>query len=67
MTIVEERKQQYITQIQQIKDPTVRRTAILKGMEKLVEEFGNESEKFGTQFGLYPLWAAFNIASRGSL
>lgn len=58
---IEERKQQYITQIQQINDPMAKRVAMLKGMEKLVEEFGNESEKFGIKFGLYPLWAAFNI------
>lgn len=62
MLTMEERKQQYIKQIQQIKDPTARRAAILNGMEKLIEEFGNESEKFGTKFGLYPLWATFDIA-----
>ena len=67
MVTIEERKQQYIKQIQQVNDPTAKRVAILKGMERLIEEFGNESEKFGTQFGLYPLWAAFDIAPRGSL
>ena len=29
----------------------------MKMTEKLVKEFGNESEKFGIKFGLYPLWA----------
>jgi GMP synthase PP-ATPase subunit len=58
---IEERKRQYIKQIQQINDPTAKRMAILKKMEKLVEEFGNESEKFGIKFGLYPLWAAFDV------
>lgn len=62
MVTLEERKQQYIKQIQQINDLTARRVAILKGMEKLVEEFGNESEKFGIKFGLYPLWAALNVS-----
>jgi len=61
MVIIEKRKQQYIKQIQQINDPTARRVAILRRMEKLVEEFGNESEKFGIKFGLYPLWVAFDI------
>jgi hypothetical protein len=31
-------------------------------MEQLVKEFGNESEKFGAKLGLYPLWAALDIA-----
>jgi len=61
MAPIEERKQQYVKQIQQISDPTARRIAILRGMEELVKEFGNESEKFGIKFGLYPLWATFDI------
>lgn len=61
MATIEERKQQYVKQIQQINDPTARRVAILRRMEELVKEFGNESEKFGIQFGLYPLWATFDI------
>jgi hypothetical protein len=61
MATIEERKQQYVMHIQQISDPIAKRVAILKGMEKLVEEFGNESEKFGIKFGLYPLWAAFDV------
>ena len=60
MVTIEERKRQYMTQIQQINNPTARRVAMLKGMAKLVEEFGNESERFGIKFGLYPLWVAFD-------
>lgn len=58
MTTIEERKQQYIKQVQNINDPAAKRMAMLKLMEKLIDEFGNESEKFGVKFGLYPLWAA---------
>lgn len=61
MATIEKRKQQFIKQIQQIDDPAARRISILRRMEELVEEFGNESEKFGIKFGLYPLWAAFDI------
>lgn len=29
----------------------------LKLMDAIVEEFGNDSEKFGIQLCLYPVWA----------
>jgi hypothetical protein len=60
MTTLEERKAEFSAQVALIENPEVRRLARLRGMDKLVEEFGNESEKFGVQFGLYPIWASLD-------
>jgi hypothetical protein len=55
---------EFRAQIALIENPEARGLAMLRGMDKLVEEFGNESEKFGVRFGLYPLWASLDEGLR---
>jgi hypothetical protein len=54
---VRERKKKYQEQIALIADETRRNAARYRGECKLVQEFGNASEKDGIKFGLVPSWA----------
>ena len=53
---IAERKHQYKEQIALITKPEQRRLAQIRGEAKLVQEFGNDSEKLGVKFGLFPMW-----------
>lgn len=54
---IEERKRQYQKQIALITGEARQRMARFRGECKLVQEFGNVSEKHGINFGLIPAWA----------
>jgi hypothetical protein len=62
---IRERKRQYEEQIALIADDARRNAARYRGECKLVEEFGNESEKHGVKFGLIPSWAHLRELKRG--